>query len=169
MSTADGRLSHVNEEGEAVMVDVSGKAVTKRFARAEGFIKVNAAVWQALTEKTAAKGDVFGAARIAGSMAAKECPRLIPLCHSLGLDSCAVDFTLNEKDSGNSRSIRAESSVRCTGVTGVEIEALAAVSVALLTVYDMCKALDKGMEITGIRLLEKSGGRSGHYKAFDVK
>jgi cyclic pyranopterin phosphate synthase len=154
-------LNHFDQEGNAVMVDVSEKEVTRRAAAAEGFIHVSGEVMDAILNRAISKGDVLGVARVAGIMAAKSTPGLIPLCHPLQLTNCAIDFE-SDSDSGT---IRALCTVRVNGRTGVEMEALTGVSVALLTLYDMCKAIDKGMEITGIRLLEKSGGKSGRYTA----
>ncbi len=153
-------LSHVNEKGEAVMVDVSDKKDTLRYARACGRICVNDAVIKAVSEGSVAKGDVLGTARIAGIMAAKKTPELIPLCHPLLLTKVSVEFmVLKEKNE-----IYCSCEVKLAGKTGVEMEALTGVSVALLTIYDMCKAIDKTMEISDIRLEEKSGGRSGTYQ-----
>jgi cyclic pyranopterin phosphate synthase len=154
-------LNHFDREGNAVMADVSAKEVTRRAAVAEGFIRVSGAVMDAILSRAVSKGDVLGVARIAGIMAAKNTPDMIPLCHPLQLTNCTVDF---EPDPG-SGTVRALCAVRTNGRTGVEMEALTGVSAALLTIYDMCKALDRGMEIGGIRLLEKSGGRSGLYTA----
>jgi cyclic pyranopterin phosphate synthase len=156
-----GKLNHFDQEGNAVMVDVSEKESTRRIAAAEGFICVSGGVMDAILNRAVSKGDVLGVARVAGIMAAKNTSVLIPLCHPLQLTNCAVDF---EPDP-DSETIRALCTVRVNGRTGVEMEALTGVSVALLTIYDMCKALDKSMEITGIRLLEKSGGKSGRYTA----
>jgi cyclic pyranopterin phosphate synthase len=158
-------MNHFDREGNAVMVDVSGKEVTRRAAAAEGFIRVSGGVMDAILNRAVSKGDVLGVARVAGIMAAKNTAGLIPLCHPLQITNCAVDFE-PDPDSGV---VRALCSVRTTGRTGVEMEALTGVSVALLTIYDMCKAIDRGMEITGIRLLEKSGGKSGRYAAPDGK
>jgi cyclic pyranopterin phosphate synthase len=154
-------LNHFDREGNAVMVDVSEKENTRRAATAEGVIRVSDAVMDAILRRAASKGDVLGVARIAGIMAAKNTSGMIPLCHPLQLTNCSVDF---EPDPG-SGTVRALCTVRVNGRTGVEMEALTGVSVALLTIYDMCKAIDRGMEISGIRLLEKSGGRSGRYAA----
>ena len=143
------KLTHFNEAGEAHMVDVHAKDDTYRVAKACGTIKVNDAVYGAVSTGTAKKGDVLGVARIAGIMGAKNNSMLIPLCHPIAMTKCDVEFELDEKNS----SITAI----CTAMTGV--------SVALLTIYDMCKALDRGMEIGQIHLLEKSGGKSGHYTA----
>ena len=154
-------FTHLDENGKANMVDVTGKDETLRYAKAEGRIRVNDEVFRAITEGFAAKGDVLGAARIAGIMAAKKTPELIPLCHTLLLTKVSVDFRFDE----NAREVICTSEVRLTGKTGAEMEALAAVSVALLTIYDMCKAMDKGMLIRDIRLIEKDGGKSGHFTA----
>ena len=153
-------LTHLDEAGQAAMVDVSAKAETLREAIAEGRISMNAAALAAIREGTAKKGDVLATARIAGIMAAKRTSDLIPLCHPLLLSKVAVDFGF-EADG-----IRATATVRLSGQTGVEMEAMTAVSVALLTIYDMAKALDKAMLISGIRLLAKSGGKSGDWKAY---
>jgi len=155
------KLTHLDESGAAHMVDVSAKADTVREAVAEGRIQMSANALQAIVEGSAKKGDVLATARIAGIMAAKKTSELIPLCHPLLLSKIAVDFNFE------SDGIRATSRVRLTGQTGVEMEAMTAVSVALLTIYDMAKALDKGMIISGLRLLEKRGGKSGDWKAPD--
>ena len=153
-------LSHIDENGNARMVDVSGKAETERFARASGTIRANKSVMDALAANSVPKGDVFAAARIAGIMAAKRTADLIPLCHPLSLSNVSIDFkTLAEQNK-----IRCECSVKLCGKTGAEMETLTGASVALLTIYDMCKALDKGMEIGEIHLEEKSGGKSGVYR-----
>lgn len=153
------KLTHFNEAGEAHMVDVHAKEDTYRVARACGTIRVNDAVYRAVSTGTAKKGDVLGVARIAGIMGAKNNSMLIPLCHPISMTKCDVEFELDEKTS----SITAICTTACVGKTGVEMEAMTGVSVALLTIYDMCKALDRGMEIGQIHLLEKSGGKSGHY------
>ena len=153
-------FSHVNARGEASMVDVSGKEPSVREARAEGYVTMQPATLQAIVEGNHHKGDVFGVARIAGIQAAKQTSQLIPLCHPLMLSKVAVDFDV-EPD--NSR-IRVHSLCRLTGQTGVEMEALTAVSVATLTLFDMCKAVDPGMIIEGIKVLEKSGGKTGHWE-----
>ncbi len=142
------------------MVDVSNKAITHRTARAEGFIGMSAATLALVESGEARKGDVLATARIAGIMAAKRCHELIPLCHPLPITQASVTFELSTDPIG----IRARAEVRCTGQTGVEMEALTAVSVACLTIYDMLKAADKAMVISAIELVEKSGGRSGHYR-----
>jgi cyclic pyranopterin phosphate synthase len=154
-------FSHINERGEASMVDVSGKVASIREARAEGYITMKPDTLQAIIEGNHHKGDVFGVARIAGIQAAKQCSQLIPLCHPLMLSKVGVDF---EVDQPNHR-VRILSHCKLTGQTGVEMEALTAASVAALTLFDMCKAADPGMVITGIRVLEKIGGKTGHWEA----
>ena len=156
-----GKLTHLDDKGRARMVDVGEKAATTRTAVAEGFISMSAATLDLVISGGAKKGDVLAAARIAGIMAAKKTSDLIPLCHPLALTKAAVDFAPGDKPAG--LHIRAEVSV--TGPTGVEMEALTAVSVAALTIYDMLKAADRGMEIGGVRLVSKTGGRSGDYAA----
>ncbi len=151
--------SHIDESGNALMVDVSEKADTERKAVAEGRIRVNPRILEAVRQHTAAKGDVLSVAQLAGIMGAKRTADLIPLCHPLPLTGCRVVLELGENE------ITATCAVKTKGPTGVEMEALTGVSVALLTVYDMCKGMDKGMEIHGIRLLEKTGGKSGPYRA----
>lgn len=151
------KLTHLDESGAAHMVDVSAKTDTVREAVAEGRIEMSAEALQAIVDGSAKKGDVLATARIAGIMAAKKTSELIPLCHPLLLSKIAVDFSF-EPDA-----IRATARVRLTGQTGVEMEAMTAVSVALLTIYDMAKALDKAMTISNIRLLTKSGGKSGDW------
>jgi cyclic pyranopterin monophosphate synthase len=147
-------LSHLDEGGAARMVDVGGKAVTERRAVASGCIRMSAVAIEAVREASGPKGDVLAAARIAGIMAAKRTAELIPLCHPLNITSAALEFALEESG------VRATATVALAGRTGVEMEALTAVSVALLTIYDMVKAVDKEMAIEDVRLLEKSGGRS---------
>ena len=154
-------LTHLDEHGKARMVDVGGKAESQRLAVAKGRIAMSPAALEAIRDGNVPKGDVLAAARIAGIMAAKKTAELIPLCHPLALDAVHVDFAL-EADG-----VRVTASASLTGPTGVEMEALTAVSVALLTIYDMAKAIDKGMVISGIRLIEKRGGKSGHWKAAD--
>jgi cyclic pyranopterin phosphate synthase len=154
-------LTHLNEKGEARMVDVSEKDVTHRTARAEGFITMAPATLDLVETGTAKKGDVLATARIAGIMAAKRTHELIPLCHPLLLSKVAVDLAPSRAPVG----ISVAAEVRVTGQTGVEMEALTAVSVACLTVYDMLKAADKGMIIGPVRLIEKTGGRSGTWHA----
>jgi cyclic pyranopterin phosphate synthase len=155
------KLSHLNERGEARMVDVSEKAVTHRTAVAEGRVTMAAETQALLLKGEAKKGDVLATARIAGIMAAKRTHELIPLCHPLAITKASVDFAPLEDAAG----VRVTAEVRVGGQTGVEMEALTAVAVACLTVYDMLKAADRGMEIGPIRLLEKAGGRSGVWRA----
>lgn len=152
-------LTHFDSQGQAHMVDVSVKAATHRVAIAQGRIVMNSATLSIILEGSAKKGDVLGIARIAGIMAAKKTSDLIPLCHPLALTRVAVDLLPEEKDS----SITCRATVETVGPTGVEMEALTAVQVALLTVYDMCKAVDRGMTITDVRVLEKHGGKSGSF------
>ncbi|MBQ5782350.1 MAG: cyclic pyranopterin monophosphate synthase MoaC [Oscillospiraceae bacterium] len=155
----DNKLSHFDDNGNAVMVDVTDKQETSRTAVATGKIKVNDAVMEAVINKTVQKGDVLGVARVAGIMAAKQTPHLIPMCHPLLLSKCSIDFEVNSEEN----TIKAFCTVRIKGQTGVEMEALTGVSVALLTIYDMCKAIDKRMEIQDIHLDYKSGGKSGEF------
>lgn len=153
------KLTHLDDTGSAHMVDISAKADTAREALAEGFIQMSAEALSAINEGRAKKGDVLAVARIAGIMAAKKTSDLIPLCHPIALSSVSVDFDMREDR------ICVTASARTTGPTGVEMEALTAATVALLTLYDMAKALDRAMVITGVRLLAKSGGRSGDWRA----
>jgi cyclic pyranopterin phosphate synthase len=150
-------LTHFNEAGEAYMVDVGGKPSSERAAIAEGYIVMQPSTLALILEGGHKKGDVLGIARIAGIMASKRAPDLIPLCHPLALTH--VDVRLEPQP--ERQRVRCQATVKTTGPTGVEIEALAAVQIALLTIYDMCKAVDRGMCLEGTRLLEKSGGRSG--------
>jgi len=152
-------LTHLDAQGHARMVDVGGKAETARVAIASGRIRMSEAALAAIRDGDVPKGDVLAAARIAGIMAAKKTADLIPLCHPLPLHSVGVDFSIEEG------AIRATAMASLTGKTGVEMEALTAVSLALLTIYDMAKAIDKGMVIEEIRLIEKRGGKSGDWKA----
>lgn len=152
-------FTHFDEQGNARMVDVGGKADTEREAVAQGSIFMSQECFRKVAEGTMAKGDVLGVARVAGIMGAKKCPELIPLCHGLNLTKLNVDFTLHEEN----REVRAVCTARTTGKTGVEMEALTGVSVALLTIYDMCKAVDKTMELGRIRLVKKTGGKSGTF------
>ncbi len=152
-------LTHIDPSGNAVMVDVTEKAVTSRTAVAEGVITMSPECFLTVKEGRAKKGDVLGVAQVAGIMAAKDTAGLIPLCHRLNLTKCVVEFEALE----DRHAVLARCTASCQGVTGVEMEALTGVSVALLTVYDMCKAVDKSMEIGGIRLLKKHGGKSGDY------
>ncbi|MEZ5648285.1 MAG: cyclic pyranopterin monophosphate synthase MoaC [Alphaproteobacteria bacterium] len=151
------RLTHIDTAGKASMVDVSTKAATDRIAIAKGVVRLAPETLQLITENKLAKGDVLSAARIAGIMAAKKTSALIPLCHPLGLSSVSVEFTFYYDTS----SIEIEATAKVHGATGVEMEALTAVSVAALTLYDMCKAVDRAIRITDIRLVHKSGGKSG--------
>lgn len=154
-------LTHFDGKGDAHMVDVSEKAVTSRIAVAENHIKMQRETFDIITEGRAKKGDVLGVARLAGIMAAKRTADLIPLCHPLPITKVAVELTPDPDLPG----IRIEATVKTTGQTGVEMEALTAASVAALTVYDMAKAVDKGMEIGGLRVVLKDGGKSGRYEA----
>jgi cyclic pyranopterin phosphate synthase len=153
---AAGRLTHVDERGAARMVDVSAKPATARTARAEAVVRMAPATLRILVAGTVAKGDAFAVARIAGIQAAKKVPDLIPLCHSIRLDSVSVSLKAEPP-----RLVRIEAVAKARDVTGVEMEALAAAAVAALALYDMAKAVDRGMEIESVRLLEKRGGRSG--------
>jgi cyclic pyranopterin phosphate synthase len=155
------RLSHLNDKGEACMVDVSDKAVTSRTAIAEGFVAIAPETLDLILDGKAPKGDVLATARIAGIMGAKRTHELIPLCHPLPLTQVVLDFTPSREPSG----IRVEATAKVEGKTGVEMEALTAVSIACLTIYDMCKAVDRAMTFSGIRLIEKTGGRSGPFRA----
>ena len=154
------KLSHIDKEGKARMVDVSGKAPTQREAVARGSVHMSKSTLAMVESNKIAKGNVLDTARLAGIMAAKKTCDMIPLCHQLNLSSVSVDFKLATKSS----KIEIEAKARCFGETGVEMEALTAVSVAALTIYDMCKAVDKAMMISDIRLIEKRGGKSGEWK-----
>ncbi len=154
-------LTHIGAEGEARVVDVSDKAATNREAIAEGRVRMGASTLTAILAGDAKKGDVMGAARIAGIMAAKKTSDLIPLCHPLGLTKISVDIAPDDALPG----LRVRAEARCFGPTGVEMEALTAVSVACLTIYDMAKAIDRGMSIEELRLIEKRGGKSGEWRA----
>lgn len=151
------RLTHFDEHGQAIMVDVTAKNETNRTAVAKGVIRMSADAMKAITEGTAAKGDVLGVARVAGIMAVKRTSELIPMCHPLMIGKCAVDFRVHEEENY----VEALCTVSLRGQTGVEMEALTGVSVALLTIYDMCKAIDKRMVMTDIHLCRKTGGKSG--------
>jgi cyclic pyranopterin phosphate synthase len=153
-------LSHIDAKGRARMVDVGGKAETARTARAEGCITMTAGTLDAIENNAVSKGDVIATARIAGIMAAKRTAELIPLCHPLPLTDAGVDIELDRSLPG----LRVRGWASTQGRTGVEMEALSAVTVALLTIYDMAKALDRGMEISGVHLVEKRGGKSGDFK-----
>ena len=155
------RLTHFDAAGQAHMVDVGGKAATARRAVAEGAIRMLPATFALVKNGGHKKGDVLGIARVAAIMAAKKTWDLIPLCHPIALTRLAVDFELLDGES----MVRIAVTAECNGQTGVEMEALTAVNVGLLTIYDMCKAVDRGMEITGVRLLEKDGGKSGSWQA----
>ncbi len=153
-------LTHFDAEGQAHMVDVAAKASTHRVAVAAGRIDMLAATLALIQAGNAKKGDVVGVARIAGIQAAKRTSELIPLCHPVALTRVAVDFTIDAAAS----CVHVQATAETVGPTGVEMEALTAVQIALLTIYDMCKAVDRGMTISNVRLLEKAGGNSGHYK-----
>jgi cyclic pyranopterin phosphate synthase len=155
------QLSHLNDKGEARMVDVSDKSVTSRTAIAEGFVAMAPETLDLILEGKTPKGDVLATARIAGIMGAKKTAEFIPLCHPLPLTQVTLDFAPSHDPAG----IKVEASAKVEGKTGVEMEALTAVSVACLTIYDMCKAVDRAMSFSGIRLIEKTGGRSGDFRA----
>ncbi len=161
MTTSPSPLTHFDAQGQAHMVDVGAKLATHRVAIATGRIEMQPATLALVESGTAKKGDVLGVARIAGIMAAKKTSELIPLCHPLALTRVAVEFELLPSDSA----VQCTATVETVGPTGVEMEALTAVQVALLTVYDMCKAADKRMVMTGVRVLEKHGGKSGTFVA----
>jgi cyclic pyranopterin phosphate synthase len=154
-----GDLTHFDASGASRMVDVGDKAATQRYARASGLVTMQPATRARIQDRGFAKGDVLEVARLAGIMAAKRTGELIPLCHPLALDSVAVSFAFPD-----ARSVAVTAEVRVTAKTGVEMEALTAVSVACLTIYDMCKAIDRGMSIGPVQLEEKLGGKSGHYQ-----
>ncbi len=163
MTESDGSLSHVASDGTARMVDVTAKATTSRMARASGRIVMQAATLEAIMRNEVAKGDVLGVARLAGVMAAKRTADLIPLCHPLPLTSISVSLIPDPELPG----VRVEAVVKTIGKTGVEMEALTAVSLALLAVYDMVKAIDRGMTMGEVSLLEKTGGAGGNYASLD--
>ena len=154
------RLSHLNDAGEARMVDISPKEVTSRAARAEGFVSMSPKTLDLILGGNTRKGDVLATARIAGIMAAKRTAELIPLCHPLPLAEVTIDFEPSRDPPG----LKVEASAKVDAKTGVEMEALTAVSIACLTIYDMVKAVDRAMSFSGLRLVEKTGGRSGHFK-----
>jgi cyclic pyranopterin phosphate synthase len=154
------QLTHLDRSGHAVMVEVGEKQITSRTAIAQGEVSMSRPTLEAIRDGNVPKGDVLAAARIAGIMAAKKTPDLIPLCHTLLLTGVAIEFEIDEA----SERVVITATVRCNGQTGVEMEALTAVSVAALTIYDMAKALEKGMTIGPFRLLEKQGGKSGEWK-----
>ncbi len=157
------KLTHFNESGEAHMVDIGDKQATARRAVVKGRISMKPETLALINEGKHKKGDVLGIARTAGIMATKRTPDLIPLCHPLSLTHVSVDFAVNDEDS----SIECTVATETRGQTGVEMEALTGAQIALLTIYDMCKAVDRGMVIGDIRLIEKSGGKSGHWQAVD--
>jgi cyclic pyranopterin monophosphate synthase len=159
--TAASGLTHFDAQGQAHMVDVAAKAATHRVAVAEGRIRMQPTTLQVIQQGSARKGDVLGVARIAGIMAAKKTSELIPLCHPLALTRVAVDFEVEAA----SHAVRCQATVETVGPTGVEMEALTAAQIALLTIYDMCKAIDRGMLITDVKVLEKHGGKSGSWVA----
>ncbi len=161
MNSSGKEFSHVDAEGAARMVDVSAKPESLRVASARGCVKMQPETLRRILEGGHSKGDVFGAARIAGIMAAKRTWDLIPLCHPLPVDSVKIDLSADRESS----LVQVEATVRVRGSTGVEMEALTAVTVAALTIYDMCKSVDRGMRIADIRLLRKSGGRTGTFEA----
>jgi cyclic pyranopterin phosphate synthase len=154
------KLTHFDKKGKVTMVDVSDKTATLREAVARGTVYMKRGTLNLITDKKIAKGDVFETARLAGIMAAKRTCELVPLCHQLNLTSVTVDFKPNKREN----KIDIEARAKCVGQTGVEMEALVAASVAALTIYDMCKAVDKGMIISDIMLMEKRGGKSGEWK-----
>ena len=161
MSAAQRRLTHVDARGTARMVDVGGKPPSHRVARARGRVYMQAAVLEQIGAGRTAKGDVLGVARLAGIQAAKQTALLVPLCHMVPLDHVAVDLEVN----AGAGCVEISARAACRGSTGVEMEAIIAVSIAAATVYDMCKAADRGMRIGDIELVEKSGGQSGRYRA----
>lgn len=154
-----GEFTHFDENGNAVMVDVSGKAITSRTAVAKGSIQVNPEIMEAVLSHTVKKGDVLGVARVAGILGVKQTSALIPMCHPLGINKCEIDFEIDQAN----LTITAICTVKVDGKTGVEMEALTGVSVSLLTIYDMCKAIDKHMQLSHIHLVNKSGGKSGEF------
>ena len=158
------KLNHFDSKGNAIMVDVTEKNVTERKAIAKGKIFVNDETYKRILDGNMTKGDVLGVARIAGIMATKKTSDLIPMCHPLMLTKSQIDFEFNEKE----KSITAISTVKLSGKTGVEMEALTGVNVALLTIYDMCKAIDKNMVISDIHLVEKTGGKSGNFVSENI-
>ena len=162
-SRADSALTHIDAKGEARMVDISAKAATERTAVAEGRVVMSKTTLALILSGNAKKGDVLGTARLAGIMAAKRTSDLIPLCHPLALSEVTIDITPDQKLPG----CVVRASVKVTGPTGVEMEALTAVAVACLTIYDMIKAAERGVRVEGIHLVEKIGGKSGHYRARD--
>ena len=162
---AGRKLTHIDQGGAARMVDVSEKAATERIAVAEGRVRMSKATLDLVLSGNAKKGDVLGAARIAGIMAAKRTHDLIPLCHPLPITKVEVDIVPDDAGHAGTPGLVVRATVKVTGQTGVEMEALTAASVAALTIYDMCKAIDRGMTVTDVRLLRKSGGKSGDFVA----
>lgn len=154
------KLTHFNTQGDAVMVDVSDKQETKRIATVVGTIFMNDTAFAAIQNGTAKKGDVLAVARIAGIMASKRTSELIPLCHPIQTEKAEIQFSIDSA----TNSVTVECTVQTTGKTGVEMEALVGANTALMTIYDMCKAVDRGMVISNVHLLEKQGGKSGHYR-----
>jgi len=154
-------FTHIDKDGNAIMVDVTDKPASERIATAKGSVTMQPETLQLILDGGVKKGDVLGVAQLAGIMGAKQTPQLIPLCHPLALTSVKVELTCNTEGSA----VDITATCKLTGQTGVEMEALTAVSVAALTVYDMCKAVDKGMQVTNVRLVHKSGGRSGTFQA----
>ena len=154
------KLTHINQKGDAQLVDITDKAITHRKAIAEGSITINKETLKLIQDNLIKKGDVLNTARIAGIQAAKKTWELIPLCHTIALSKIDINFNIDKKNN----IITCQSSCECFAQTGLEMEALSAVSIALLTIYDMCKAVDRTMVISNIHLVEKSGGRSGLYK-----
>jgi cyclic pyranopterin phosphate synthase len=152
----ENKLTHIDESGRARMVDVGQKPDTERIAIARGTVKMRPETFELIKNGQVAKGDVLAVAQVAGISAAKQTPNLIPMCHPIIIDSVAMNFTMKEPDA-----VEITATVKCTGKTGVEMEAVTAVSVAALTIYDMCKAVDRGMVIENVRLVKKSGGKSG--------
>jgi len=152
----DKKLTHIDESGRARMVDVGQKPDTERVAVAKGTVKMQPATFELIKTGQVKKGDVLAVAQVAGISATKQTPNLIPMCHPIAITSVAMDFTMQEPDT-----VEITATVKCTGKTGVEMEAVTAVSVGALTIYDMCKAVDRGMKIENVRLVKKSGGKSG--------
>ena len=163
MTTPTSPLTHFDAQGQAHMVDVAAKAATHRIAVAHGRIAMKPATLALIVSGSAKKGDVLGIARIAGIMAAKKTSDLIPLCHPLALTRVALEFETAPATDGETGCVTCTATVETVGPTGVEMEALTAVNIALLTIYDMCKAADRGMTITDVKLLEKHGGKSGSF------
>ncbi|MFC1998897.1 cyclic pyranopterin monophosphate synthase MoaC [Chloroflexota bacterium] len=152
----ENKLTHIDESGRARMVDVTSKPDTVREAIAKGSVKMQPATFELIKTGQVKKGDVLAVAQVAGISAAKQTPYLIPMCHPIAIESVAMDFEMQEPDT-----VEVTATVKCTGKTGVEMEAVTAVSVSALTIYDMCKAVDRGMKIENVRLVKKSGGKSG--------